>query len=131
MTVVVDMQGFKGLNNKFIAKEIAVLYNESESQHFIIKPPFKFAELPPSLQTQARWLYNNYHGLSWEGGNVSFTIVKQFLTHNLRNKLVYVKGPEKRKWLTDTIGDSTKVADLDEVGCPNLHILKKTLRLYS
>ena len=126
--MIIDIQGFKGHNNKFLVKELAILHNENEVQHFILKAPFDFNKLPLELQEQARWLHQNHHGLSWEGGSVTFHSVKQFLLHNLRNKIVYVKGCEKRNWLLDILGNrgkTTAVYDMDDLGCPNLRILKK------
>lgn len=133
MAVFVDMQGFRGGNNQFIAKEIAVLYSENKFHHFILTPPVSFNQLPPPQQVQARWLQHNHHGLYWDGGDVSYEEVKFFL-NTLRNYSIYVKGEEKRKWLENMLESNVIVRNLEELNCPNLETLSKlyknTLRCY-
>lgn len=138
MTAFIDMQGFKGLNNKFIVKEIAVLYKDNTYQHFILYPPFNLQTLSIELQRQASWLYQNYHGLSWDGGNTSLEEALKDISTKLHNHTtIYVKHLEKEQWLNELFTDNNnktikqmKIINLDTFDCPNIQILKKTYPLY-
>lgn len=95
MNIVVDIQGFKIENNKFIAKELAA-YDGSHISHYIFKQPFHINLLPPDLKRQATWLMNNHHCIPWNEG---FTPLHNFssIIKSLTQKCscVYVKGEEK------------------------------------
>lgn len=125
MYFIIDVQGFKRLNNKFIAKEIAILRN-GHHHHFIVKPPFNFDQLSPSLRREAQWLYQNHHGLIWDGGLTEFQKVRKYLREKIRNTIVYVKGVEKTQWLKELLQDeNVEVMNIEETGCPNLKELKR------
>lgn len=121
--IVIDVQGFKNHKNKFIFKEIAVLYNLREFQHFVIKPPYDFSNLTKAEQRQANWLRDNYHGLKWNDGSISFNSVKKFLTSNVANSKIFVKGDEKKIWVSKLLEHKVPVYDLEKLGCPNLEAL--------
>lgn len=126
MSLLIDLQGYKGVYNEFILKEIAVINNGNELQHFIVKPPYELNKLPLELQYQAKWLQFNHHGLGWTGGTTSLYDVIQLLKPILLdNKLIYVKGPEKGDWLNQIFKIPLVVEDLHNLGCPNLQILKR------
>lgn len=104
MAVFIDIQGFRGFNNEFIPKELAVLYSEQdEYQHFLIEPPFAKGELSLKLQRQTTWLTTHFHGLRWEAGTTSLESLKQFLTLNLHGKIILVKGLEKMCYLENLL----------------------------
>lgn len=125
MYFIVDVQGFKGHNNKFIAKEIAVLHNDHH-HHFIIKPPFNSNQLSPSLRREAQWLFQNHHGLKWDGGFTEFGEVRKYLRENIQNTVVYVKGIEKTQWLKELLQDeNVEVTNIEEAACPSLKELKR------
>lgn len=126
--VIIDMQGFKGENNKFIPKEIVISFNDYEYQHFLLKPPFPFGNLPQHLQIQANSLYTYHHGLKWNAGDIDVNSVKQFILCNCKNKNIYIKNEEKRQWLLHFLGKNISpnhVYELDSCGCPNINILIK------
>lgn len=126
MIFVIDMQGFRGCNNTFIIKELAVVnVNENFHRHFILKPPFSFSTLSRELQCQAHWVYENHHGLKWEGGLTTFWEVKEYLLLNMKNTTIYVKGTEKKKWLDDLLGNIALVFNVEDHSCPNLKSLKQ------
>ena len=52
--LVVDVQGFKIENNKFISKELAA-YDGRKICHYVFKPPFNLNQLPPNLTKEANW----------------------------------------------------------------------------
>lgn len=99
MRLVVDVQGFKLENNKFIVKEFAA-YDGFRISHYVFKPPFPLRMLSPDLHRQALWLMKNHHYINWEEG---FTPVHQFgnilqsLTKGV--DMVYVKGMEKANYI--------------------------------
>lgn len=97
-TVFIDLQGFKGNSNNFIAKEIAIVFNSKEYMNFIIKPPFKYEHLTPEKQKQVNWLSKNYHHLLWEDGSITFKSVLNFLRENTLDAQIFVKGAEKKMW---------------------------------
>lgn len=126
MNTIVDFQGFRGINNEFILKEIAVLFN-GHHQHFILTPPFNSNLLPLSLKRQAHWLHQNHHGFSWDGGDIDIRRVKAFLREKIEN-VVYVKGTEKKYWLQNLINNkNVEVINLEDLNykCPNLKELKR------
>lgn len=116
--VFIDMQGFKSNSNEFIAKEVAVVFNNDEFINFIIKPPYNFNNLSPQKQKEAHWLTKNYHHLHWNAGSVSFSSVCRFLKTNLRYFKVYVKGVEKRQWLEKMM--QRNIFNTEDIGCINL-----------
>lgn len=95
MQLVVDFQGFKLENNKFLVKEFAC-YDGLRISHYVFKPPFPLRMLSPDLHRQAVWLMNNHHGIDWKAG---FTPLHQFggIVDQLTKgaDMVYVKGREK------------------------------------
>ncbi|CAG9817747.1 unnamed protein product [Phaedon cochleariae] len=112
MDIIMDVQGFKIENNKFIVKEFAV-FDGVKICHFIFKPPFPLNFLPPNLQKQADWLVRNFHCLEWKDG---FIPLHQF--RNILKKLsdgvdlIHIKGKEKAgyiRWFT-----SVPVVEFDE-----------------
>lgn len=44
--MIIDLQGYKGVYNEFILKEIAALNNGNKLQHFIVKSPYEINKLP-------------------------------------------------------------------------------------
>lgn len=96
--VFVDVQGFKGSHNRFICKEFCLvdgtdIYNE------IIQSPFPATRLSTHLRKQAKWLTQNFHGLSYEDGDIHIIDLTQIIFPKLQNKKILVKGDEKIKWL--------------------------------
>lgn len=125
-TCFVDFQGFRGVNNEFILKEMAVLFN-GYHQHFILTPPFHSNFLPSHLKRQAHWLREYHHGFTWDGGDTDFCKVKSYLRKKIKN-VVYVKGREKKHWLQKLINnENVEVINLEDLNykCPNLKELKR------
>lgn len=120
--VLIDIQGFKFNSNNFIAKEIAILFNNnnnSSKEHinFIIKPPFDFKRLSRKKQNEANWLIKNYHHLKWGDGSITFKSVVKFLRSNLKYSTIIVKGMEKKKWFEKIL--QRKVFNIEDIGCIN------------
>lgn len=127
--IVADVQGFKTVNNKFIFKELAISksLNEKDIQIFLFKPPNSYHLLPAKYKSENYWLRRNFHGLCWDDGNVSYSLVKDILRKHLQLKdtIVYVKGIEKLKWFQEALGDShTKFINVEDLQCPSFEKLK-------
>jgi hypothetical protein len=110
--LVLDVQGFKDENNKFLPKELAA-YDGNKISHFIFKQPFAFNLLSPEMTKQAIWLMKHHHCITWNSGFTplhSFApIVKELTAGYL---FVYVKGKEKYNFLKKY--SSRPVIELDE-----------------
>lgn len=130
MTAIIDMQGFRGVANEFIVKEIAIIYGDDTTQHFILYPPYEFNILTQALKKQVTWLYQYYHGLSWNGGAITLDDALRTITMKLKNhNTIYVKHLEKELWLKELLKDyipTISIVNLDDVGCPNIQTLKKS-----
>lgn len=124
MAFIIDIQGFRGPNDKLIVKEIAILRGCSH-HHFIITPPFDFKHLPTTLKRQAKWLYQNHHGLHWNGGFTKYNKVEEFLRDNIINHIVYVKGDEKLQWIKRLLNENVEVINVENINCPNFKELKR------
>lgn len=124
---IVDFQGFKGLHNEFILKEIAI-FHDGHNHHFIVLPPYDFSLLHTSLKKQARWLFLHHHGLTWNGGFIDFHQVKTFLREKIKVGSVYVKGAEKTLWIKELLNNvNVEVINLEDAykTCPNFKALKR------
>lgn len=97
--LVLDVQGFKVENNKFIPKELAA-FDGNRVCHYIFKPPFDMKHLSPDLCKQANWLMQNHSCINWNEG---YTPLHKFadIIKNLTGKAdnVYVKGREKSDYI--------------------------------
>lgn len=80
----VDVQGFAGPNDMFIVKEIAVLKNEFDLQHFIFKPPYTWSILSKDHQRLAIESKLN-HGFSWNDGNLPYSELPYLVRPHLEN----------------------------------------------
>lgn len=119
---IVDFQGFKDNTNKFVIKEFAICSLNGESiRHWIVKPPYEFSELNQTSQINCHWLKKYYHGLSWEGGDITM----EELLRNLSQYrgVFFVKGIEKKNYLNKFF---SVVENLEDFGCPRLNVLDHT-----
>lgn len=96
--VFVDVQGFKSYRDRFICKEICLVSDE-DFYHAIIYPPYPFEKMPAHYKRQAKWLYKQFHGLTYDCGYVHMIQVIQDVYPKLMKKTVVVKGAEKVKWI--------------------------------
>lgn len=103
MSLILDVQGFRIENNKFIVKELAA-FDGKKLSHYIFKPPFPIDLLPPGLQKQTQWLTDNLHGLPWHVGFVPIHLLENIL-HDLADPKfkIYVKGREKAEYIKKII----------------------------
>lgn len=122
---IVDLQGFKDNNNKFIVKEFA-LFTKNIQFHDIIKSSSCiFDTLNYSSKQSVEWLKHFHHGLDWNDGYITVDELRQTVAPILRNKLVYVKGLEKIEWLHQLMSyessssSKTKllIVNAEDLGC--------------
>lgn len=116
MPLIVDVQGFKSLNNQFIVKEFAA-YDGVHVCHYVFKPPFAFTSLPTECQKQANWLMSHHHTIDWNAGFTQHYMFPKIIKHVTQNaSQVYVKGREK----TDFIRKQVNVPVLEFPETPSL-----------
>lgn len=126
MEFILDFQGFKDENNKFVVKELALISTNGlvyELQLF--RPPCDFNQLPESVKKQVIWL-ENYHGLNWGTGIRHYSELKDvFSTLNMHGT-VFVKGIEKTNFVTELLSEfNVTVVNIENIGCPSLKNLKQ------
>lgn len=128
MVYFIDVQGFKGAYNSFIVKEIAILNDRNECQHFIVHPPYNISNLPPDLHRKAYNTCQNHHGLDWTIGFSPLDAIIDHFSGVLNSHTIYVKGAEKVKWIKDLfrLGENANVQNLDEKGCPRIENMRRT-----
>lgn len=110
--VVLDVQGFKISEKRFVPKELAI-YDGVHVSHYVFKPPFPFHHLPEKFKSQAVWLTTNHHCLNWSEGftpHFLFPQILQRLTQDVDH--VYVKGCEKAAFIRNST--SKPVIEFDE-----------------
>lgn len=117
MSAIVDVQGFKTEDNKFIVKEIAI-FSDNQQHVFLIKAPFPFSDLTETEKKQVRWIERN-RKIYWSSGNIPYANHKILLAGFLKDKNVYCKGLEKVSWIRNITNNSI-VYNLEDNGCPNL-----------
>lgn len=120
--ILLDVQGFKDLNNNFVVKELA-LATRDYTQTFLVKPPYLFRYLTSNEQKQVKWLERN-RGIYWNEGYIDYKEFHRLIVPYLQNKTIIVKGLEKVQWVKD-LCVNCKVLELSEKQCPNLSFLHK------
>lgn len=127
-TIIVDLQGFKDFENKFIVKELAIAHKE-HTQTFLIKPPYAFKTLSNEEKKQIRWLEKN-RGLTWSEGYIDYFEFRRVVVPYLRNKKILLKGLEKVKWIQE-LCQNCDLIELGEKGCPNFKELYNDYNNYN
>jgi hypothetical protein len=116
----VDLQGFTIKHRRFIVKEVAVLRKGTVLTHYIFANPMPWYLLTKSDKSCASCLTANHHGLRWEDGMVPYNMAKHLITTAVFDTeeddfeaIVYVKGCQKREWLTDMLEDARDAAIIE------------------
>lgn len=115
---VVDLQGFKDDSNNFIVKELGVL-TKNIKFHDIIKSSDDFNVLSSTAKKSIEWLSSFHHGLQWDDGYISVDELRKTLEPILQNKIIYVKGKEKMRWLQNIMFNSNNLlmVNMEDLGC--------------
>lgn len=133
MDFIVDIQGFKKPIDEFVLKEISILEVReniaADPITLLVKPPCQWVDLPAKYKCMNSWLQRNFHGMSWESGEMSYEGAISFIRAILTlGTTVFVKGLEKKRWLDRIlIGTSVSVVDLETLACPSLRKLTATI----
>lgn len=115
--VIIDVQGFKIEENRFIIKEFAITCGNS-LQVYLFKPPFAYKYLTEPEKRQVDWIERN-RNLYWSDGYVDYSVIRNHIVLALRNKSILTKGSEKIIWLKEML-ENNNVYNLEDRGCPNL-----------
>jgi len=120
MEAIVDIVAFRSPKAKFIVKELAVVDVQTGSTSwFLFKPPCAAKDTVASSLQVNTWLTNNFHGLLWEEGHISYERLNDILaTHLDSYNTVYMKGKEKAEFIQQRT--RANVVDLVDLGCPSL-----------
>lgn len=130
MEIILDVQGFIQDRNRFVPKELASipirrLETDVSSVGCNIKcclfyPPCEWSKLSAQTKTINAWMIRNTHRLPWDCGELAYqTVLRELNAMVSPASRVYVWGPEKKRWIEETIGHSKPVIDLSAWGCPS------------
>jgi len=114
----VDFQAFKNLRNEFILKEVTIIdIDKRRDNHFLIRPPQPYNQLPNKLKKRVDFLTNNIHGLEWDSGMIGFrnaiTLIKGILKDASK---IYIKGSERVNYFKKLLsGKENCIIDLDPI----------------
>ena len=122
MDIVVDIQGFRDAEEKFIPKETAVVaINARIIGHWITLPPYSFDELPERSKRENNWLSQNYHGIEWFDGEANPKyFVRQLREITRRARFIYTRGQEKASYLSDLLSRNIYNLEADTPAFKNL-----------
>lgn len=123
---IVDVQGFKIADNKFILKEIAIACKD-QIQVFLIKPPFPIYNLTSTERKQVNWIERN-RKIYWNDGFIPYKNYLAYIEEFLIDKMIYCKGLEKMLWIKKLL-DYNDVYNLELKSCPSLLSLYEEYRL--
>ena len=110
---VIEMQNYRGNNNEYIVKELAILDLSTDIvNYFLLKPPFPLEWLDQKSLKTYKWLFNYFHHIPWHGGFTTYRELKNILKHYCSQyDTIYTTGLEKANWLklltTSTVIDYT------------------------
>lgn len=133
MDFIMDVQGFKGVHNQFIVKELAIMSTDGQMYEFqLFQPPCHFNQLSEDVQKQVHFLEKQFHGLFWSSGFQPYSNLKDILRNMKLTGVVYVKGVEKSLFVSELLhGFKVSVINIEDIGCPSLSVLKKHLQPYT
>lgn len=131
-SIIIDIQGFKRPFDEFVLKEIAAIIVKADKTaqpySILFAPPCGWTTLPKKYQIMNSWLERNFHGISWDSGDVPYetmtTIIEAFLKPA---RTIFVKGLEKKRWLNSfrDVSSASDIIDLETLECPSLQKLPK------
>lgn len=110
---VIEVQNYRGNNNGYIVKELAILDLSTDVvNYFLFKPPFPIEWLDEKSLKTYKWLFNHFHHIPWHEGFTPYRELKNILKHYCSQyDIMYTTGLEKANWLkmhtTSTVIDYT------------------------
>ncbi|KYQ48640.1 hypothetical protein ALC60_12308 [Trachymyrmex zeteki] len=123
---VYDIHGFV-VDKRFVVKEIAVLKNGNTLTHYIFTGPMPWRFLTKSDQSHASWLISHHHGLRWNDGVVPYRMAQRLISEAVLGEseaIVYVKGSEKREWLSDILNNDDVLIETIDIHYEDIESLK-------
>lgn len=101
MDYVIDIQGFRNGNKKFVPKEVAVVALQSRViGHWIVKPSSKFKDLPFDVKNSNNYCTLNIHGIEWNDGEITLQKLESLLSAVVSNSTrIYACGSEKTLYI--------------------------------
>ena len=98
---VIEVQSYRGNNNEYIVKELAILDLSTDVvNYFLFKPPFPLEYLDSKSLKTYNWLFNYFHHIPWHEGFTPYGELKNILNHYCSQyELIYTTGLEKANWL--------------------------------
>lgn len=100
MDFIIDLQGFKGPNNQFICKELAIF---SLDHHVLNHYLFRTPENLQHRSITNMWITDNHHKLRFDDGDIEynriFSIFDKIALLSLGGGRLLVKGSEKVQWV--------------------------------
>lgn len=118
---IVDVQGFKKPDNKFVFKELVIISLGEDTQPtvYFFEPPYSYNILPVKYRCENGWLKRNFHGLHWDDGEIPYGDLEDVFQKSIAHAgKIFVKGVEKKSWIQEII--SNPVTNLEDIGCPSL-----------
>ncbi|XP_066595495.1 uncharacterized protein [Prorops nasuta] len=116
----------------YLIKEFAVL-RDKKVFHILFSPPFPYSWLNEAEIKQANWLYYNHHGLNWTDGYSPYyrykDVIRKYVINEEEQQEIFVKGLEKRNWLSGICDYTISNADECEWGDFKLKDSKDKLEL--
>ena len=115
MDIVIEMQGFRDMGDRFLPKEVAVVaIHNPIIGHWIMMPPHSFEELPEKSKRENNWLTRNYHGIEWFDGEAHlkyFTLQLREITRHAHR--IYTRGNDKARYLQNLL--SRSIYNLEDI----------------
>lgn len=131
MEYVVDLLYFKKPIDELVLKEFAIApMREIHIKPTIhtFEPPCLWNDLPVSYQLLNETIMRLVHGLSWNFGIIPWEDVSATIRNQVNNgAIIYVKGSEKKEWLSKILGESVLVVNVETLECPSLRLLRKKI----
>lgn len=125
MDFIISVQGLRDVNNKFIPKEVAVLGLQNRVvEHWIIKAPHNFAELPLGIKRSNEYISNHFHGIRWHEGDISFEQLVFHLQQVAKVAIrVFTRGHDNWRYLENVM--SREIVNVEDMYAPTFEVLKK------
>lgn len=92
-------------SNDFVVKEFSLVTKNIRFTD-VIKSSGEFEYLGSLRKKSVEWLTKNHHGFQWGDGSITVGELVHTIDPIVRNKIVYVRGEEKAKWLQKILSSS-------------------------
>ena len=118
MDFIIDIQGFRDSEKKFLPKEVAITcLQEKISDHWIVQAPHSLADLPTDVKEFNTFLATDVHGVHWFDGEVTLRQLHRHLYNIARlSRTIFVRGAEKARYIEALFG--RRVVNLEKYKSP-------------